>query len=290
MLDEIHVDIPRARGDKNNYLLGSIGKYNVVIACLPDGHYGTINAGRVLTDLMRSFTKIWAGFMVGIGGGAPSNRHDIRLGDVVVGTRVMPYELGKIHAGGEVERTAINKAPDFLLCSLVSKVRAAAEYDQESSRISSIVEERFAAMPRFRLPDDSDLLFHSVYPHDEDAPTCSMCDRSKLVPRRERDTKEPTIHYGGIGSGDKVVKDGPSRDKLAKTLGVLCFEMEAAGLMDILPCLPIRGICDYSDSHKQKGWQRYAAANAAAYARLLLETLNGEENQPSGLGAFLYPT
>lgn len=49
--------------------------------------------------------------------------------------------------------------------------------------------------------------------------------------------------------------------------------METAGLIDILPCLPVRGICDYSDSHKSKGWQRYAAATAAAYARELIKEL-----------------
>ncbi|CAN9403213.1 unnamed protein product [Alternaria alternata] len=46
--------------------------------------------------------------------------------------------------------------------------------------------------------------------------------------------------------------------------GVLCFEMEAAGLMNSFPCLVIRGICDYADSHKNKRWQPYAAATAAA--------------------------
>lgn len=66
------------------------------------------------------------------------------------------------------------------------------------------------------------------------------------------------------------------RDCIAKELGVICFEMEAAGLMDILPCLPIRGICDYSDSHKAKEWQRYAAGTAAAYARELLEGIPQE--------------
>ncbi|CAH0017225.1 unnamed protein product, partial [Clonostachys rhizophaga] len=55
--------------------------------------------------------------------------------------------------------------------------------------------------------------------------------------------------------------------------------MEAAGLMDIRPCLPIRGICDYSDSHKNKEWQRYAAATAAAYAGELLEVLPVAEVQ-----------
>ncbi|KAF6820521.1 Kinesin light chain 5 [Colletotrichum sojae] len=46
---------------------------------------------------------------------------------------------------------------------------------------------------------------------------------------------------------------------------VLCFEMEAAGLMNHFPCLVIRGICDYSDSHKNKEWQGFAAMMAAAH-------------------------
>lgn len=33
---------------------------------------------------MRSFLNIRVGLMVGIGGGAPSQKHDIRLGDIVV--------------------------------------------------------------------------------------------------------------------------------------------------------------------------------------------------------------
>jgi nucleoside phosphorylase len=43
--------------------------------------------------------------------------------------------------------------------------------------------------------------------------------------------------------------------------------MEAAGLMIHFPCLVIRGICDYSDSHKNK---EYAAIAAAAYTKDLL--------------------
>jgi hypothetical protein len=46
--------------------------------------------------------------------------------------------------------------------------------------------------------------------------------------------------------------------------------MEAAGLMDNFPCLVIRGICDYSDTHKNENWQQYAAATAAAYAKEVL--------------------
>ncbi|KAL4957112.1 hypothetical protein BDW69DRAFT_180996 [Aspergillus filifer] len=46
--------------------------------------------------------------------------------------------------------------------------------------------------------------------------------------------------------------------------------MEAAGLMQDFPCIVIRGICDYSDSHKNKQWQGYAALAAASYAKELL--------------------
>jgi nucleoside phosphorylase len=49
--------------------------------------------------------------------------------------------------------------------------------------------------------------------------------------------------------------------------------MEAAGLMGYFPCLLIRGICDYSDSHKNKEWQGFAAMMAAAYAKDLLRQI-----------------
>ncbi|KAK5988504.1 Vegetative incompatibility protein HET-E-1 [Cladobotryum mycophilum] len=61
-----------------------------------------------------------------------------------------------------------------------------------------------------------------------------------------------------------------TRDRLAAEKDVLCFEMEAAGLMNHFPCLVIRGICDYSDSHKNKKWQGYTVIAATAYAKDLL--------------------
>jgi nucleoside phosphorylase len=45
--------------------------------------------------------------------------------------------------------------------------------------------------------------------------------------------------------------------------------MEAAELVNHFPCLVIRGICDYSDTHKNKEWQGYAAMMAAAYTKNL---------------------
>jgi nucleoside phosphorylase len=87
------------------------------------------------------------------------------------------------------------------------------------------------------------------------------------------------VHYGLIASGNQVVKDAAFRDMLIKSLegDVLCIEMEAAGLMNDFPCIVIRGICDYSDSHKNKDWQEHAAAVAAAFAKELLSVVPAQE-------------
>lgn len=142
--------------------------------------------------------------------------------------------------------------------------------------------EKLRGSPNYCHPEAPDRLFESTYMHRQlvqnsqhpngaQTPTCDECDKSRLQPRYKRPTAEPYIHYGAIASGNQVVKDASIGDQIARDLDVICFEMEAAGLMDTLPCLIIRGICDYSDSHKSKEWQRYAAATAAAYARELLE-------------------
>ena len=58
---------------------------------------------------------------------------------------------------------------------------------------------------------------------------------------------------------------------------VLCVEMEAAGLVNNFPCIVIRGICDYADSHKNEEWQEHAAAVAAAFAKELLSVVPTQE-------------
>jgi nucleoside phosphorylase len=138
-----------------------------------------------------------------------------------------------------------------------------------------------------------DVLFKSNYNHvdkkhvddaedwedegDEDeGETCAFCDRTKVVKRKPRDM---CIHYGLIASGNQVIKDAIRRNEINKMLGgnVLCFEMEAAGLMNDFPCIVIRGICDYADSHKDKDWQEHAAAVAAAFAKEFLSVVPAQE-------------
>ncbi|KAA8647187.1 uncharacterized protein ATNIH1004_005877 [Aspergillus tanneri] len=274
MLDEIHEPLPKHTDDTNTYVLGSIKQHNVVIACLPDGQYGTNNAAIVTTNMMRTYRKICACLMVGIGGGVPSMA-DVRLGDVVVGTRVMQYDLGKIVIGGQLQRTAVPKLPHPLVGTVVSALRS--KHELSPSRLSSILQQKLGAQPKYSRPNLPDRLFHATYDHESLAPSCDGCDQSKLVARSSRRPDEIMIHYGAIASGNQVMKSGTARDDIARQLDVICFEMETAGLIDILPCLPIRGICDYSDSHKNKEWQKYAAATAAAYGREFLEELHVTE-------------
>ncbi|CAG9997125.1 unnamed protein product [Clonostachys byssicola] len=147
------------------------------------------------------------------------------------------------------------------------------EKDEPLLTLSTIMAKRLDKLPDYCHPNVPDHLFHSSYEHVPSAFGCDKCDKKELIAREERYSRDPVIHYGGIASGNQVMRDGTARDAVAKELSIICFEMEAAGLMDVLPCLPIRGICDYSDSHKSKAWQRYAAFAAAALARDLLGVL-----------------
>lgn len=278
MLDEIHTPLPRLPMDQNTYILGSIEEHNVVIAILPSGAYGNTSATSVAMQLLSSFRAIRIGLMVGIGGGVPSSNADIRLGDIVVSQPsdtfggVVQYDLGKALSDGQFKRTGmLNRPPKVLLTALAT---LQAHHFTEDSRVvefASNIQVKLAPHKAriFARPTQEDCLFQAEYDHVV-SNTCIDCDRSRLFPRPQREHQEPVIHYGLIGSANQVVKDSRRRDQLARDFGVYCVEMEAAGLMNDFPCLVIRGICDYADSHKNEEWHGYAAAVAAAYAKELL--------------------
>ncbi|KAJ0163499.1 putative ankyrin repeat protein [Colletotrichum tanaceti] len=283
MLDNIHKCPPTHAADSNSYLLGSMGNHNVVIACLPSGGYGTINATVVASDMKKTFPSIRFWLMVGIGGGVPDGgvpgRFDVRLGDVVVshpaGTSpgVVQYDFGKTEQNGCFTRQGVLNKPPKELLTAVSKL-------QSQNRLTFPIrfKEQVPSKASWTYPGvKKDRLFEADYEHHGDS--CINCDSSRLVKRLARPNEGPIVHYGTIASGDQVMKHGTTRDLIAKDLGVLCFEMEAAGLMDGFPSLVIRGICDYADSHKAKEWQPYAAATAAAYAKELLSLIHAHDGQ-----------
>ncbi|KAJ4865428.1 phosphorylase superfamily domain-containing protein [Trichoderma breve] len=282
MLDRVHPSLPSNAKDSNSYILGNVGRHNIVVACLPANHYGTNSAAVVANNLIRTFPSIGIGLMVGIGGGVPGSV-DVRLGDVVVGYNVVQHDLGKVIQGFRVHRTGTPKSPPSSLLTAVSKLRAI--HESNSSRVPDFLQQmilKYPKMTKYTYPSSSqDRLFLATYSHSPERANCDSCDTSMLVYRLPRMDNHPVIHYGNVASGNQVMKDAFSRDEIAQELNVICFEMEAAGLVDALPCLVIRGICDYSDSHKNKQWQEYAAATAAAYAKeLLIEAVPEAVREP----------
>jgi nucleoside phosphorylase len=301
MLDERHPNLPKPRNDPNTYTLGSIGGHDVVIACLPKGKIGTVSATSVATHMIHAFPAIRFGLMVGIGGGVPPH---VRLGDVVVSVPtdqypgVVQWDMGKTEQCGSFRRTgALNNTSTLLLTALT---RLETDHELQGTKIPQYMEELKERYPRMaadysRSNDLEDVLFRASHDHVdqqhednadggevEEAPEegtehdCRNCDKAQIVKRKPRDMR---VHYGLIASGNQVIKDARTRDQLSMNLGrkVLCIEMEAAGLMDGFPCLVIRGICDYADSHKNKAWQKHAAAVAAAFAKELLNYVIADE-------------
>jgi nucleoside phosphorylase len=145
---------------------------------------------------------------------------------------------------------------------------------------------------------------------DEDA-TCDeavglscldlQCDESHLVHRDRLDEKrqldsensaaaqQPAIHIGAVASGDSVIKSAAHRDRIVRQENVIAFEMKGSGVWDEVPCIVVKGVCDYADCHKHKGWQNFAAAVAAAAAKAILEryTQTDQKEPEAGLSEIL---
>ncbi|KAH2907054.1 hypothetical protein KXW25_006079 [Aspergillus fumigatus] len=291
MLDEEHAaptGFTRHQADANVYTWGRVGEHNVVIASLAAGDYGTTSAATTASNLLASLPSIRVGLLVGIGGGIarPDEGYDIRLGDIVVsqpsGTigGVCQYDLIKAKPGDKRELKGFLGRPPTVLLNALTGIQA--NHERKDSKVSCFLQEMLEKNPKMRKRSrqspgyahqgfNNDRLFKAFCDHVP-GPDCRGCDTADEVQREPRDTTDPVIHYGIIASGNTLVKDAAARDRIVADLGedCICFEMEASGLMNHFPCLVIRGICDYADSHKNDRWQRYASASAAAYAKELL--------------------
>lgn len=297
MLDERHdrpKDFVKPSTDTNSYSWGRIGDHNVIIASLAAGVYGTTSAATTAIHMLSSFPSIKIGLMVGIGAAIPGPKHDIRLGDVVVSQPheqsggVIQYDLRKSQVRTEqgtavhtFKKTGFLKPPPEALLKALSLLQAEVRLD--GSNISHFLKDMLERHPRLAQSGsvgpgytyqgtEHDRLFEASYLHTSDI-NCGNCDPTRVVSRSARsDPSEPEVHYGVIASGNELVKNAAERDAILKDCGgeCICLEMEAAGLMNSFPCLVLRGICDYADSHKNDDWQEYAAATAAAYAKEFL--------------------
>ncbi|KAK8013076.1 hypothetical protein PG991_010451 [Apiospora marii] len=261
------------------YSFGRIGDHNIVIAQPVD--MGTVNTALCASTVSQQFTNVRFALMVGIGAGIPSNKVDIRLGDVAISVPrddhpgVIQYDFGKYESDGRfVRKGTMDKPPPILISAIRSL-----EVDEFRNKtpIRKILGRLIRQQSTFARPETDDVLYDEAFPHTEQASDCGACQLAsdvKVVDRSPRSTAtrdQPYIHRGLILSGSGVIKNPEDRERLRRGFqDAICFEMEAAGIMNEIPCLVIRGICDYADTHKQDGWHNYAAATAAAYCKAVL--------------------
>ncbi|KAM0425053.1 hypothetical protein ACHAPT_009612 [Fusarium lateritium] len=285
-LDEGFECRPRTIGPRKYvYSFGRIGDHKIVIA--RPHQTGTVKAAQCAATVSQQFPNVRFALMIGIGAGIPNfPKYDIRLGDIAVSIPqenhpgVLEYDFGKYEADGKfVLKGSLDKPPSLLISA-----DGSLEEDEmmNRSRLRRILKD-ITKQPGYARPNKGDVLFDATFHHVNKGDDCSGCEASsemKIVPRAERDKRprQPVVHRGLILSGGGVVKNPGDRDRLCRGRDdAICFEMQAAGIMDELPCLVVRGICDYADTHKQDGWHHYAAAVAAAYGKAVLLKVYGQD-------------
>jgi hypothetical protein len=192
---------------------------------------------------------------------------------------VVQYDYGKTIAEGKFIQTSRLGPPSPELLSVAGNVRATHANNGSGNLVAYIkaINTTHLAESYYRYPGQGrDILYTADYDGPLGHKSCNYCDKSKIYKRKGRESDAPKIFYGIIASGDQVMRHGGTRDRYGKEQDVLCFEMEAAGLIDNYRCIVIRGICDYADSHKTKEWQNYAATVAAAYGKEFLSYIAPE--------------
>ena len=301
-LDELWYDAPsiygRAPGDPNQYAFGKSGRHPVVVVTLPG--MGNVNSASAAAYLGMSFVSIRLALLVGICGAMPHgpSGEEIILGDVIVSEVLIRLDFGRQYPTEYRRKDTILDAPGKpdeeilgLLQHWKSQIMSHRLHAQMMQHLNKLMQHPHIETD---YPTSPDQLFDSSYIHRhhtgcwECGPTsvCTAalstsceelgCDHSRLVPRIRRSecngegALNQKIHFGWIGTADTVMKSAWHRNQLAASEGIIAFEMEGAGVWDKFNCLIIKGVCDYADSHKNKKWQSYAAAVAAAAAKEVL--------------------
>ncbi|KAF6812302.1 hypothetical protein CMUS01_13093 [Colletotrichum musicola] len=251
MLDERHWgQFPITRGDEYYFYAGIMCGHHVVIATFPAGQeYGTGSAAALASHVKTAFPNLWFGLLVGVAAGLPNllsdPPRDIRLGDVLVAlplgdsAGLVAYDLGKVV--GEDGVRPLRFGQRFL-----------PYYEKMKGKLH--------INGNFLDPGQELDRYYDINGDGEE---------EEIVRPRRPDSERTRVWYGPLGSGEKLMRNARQRNELRDRFNVIGLEMEAAGTMNRIPVGVIRGVCDYGDRHKNKEWQPYAAAMAAAYGKAL---------------------
>lgn len=289
----------KAEGDLNSYRTGVLGCHNVVVVYLAG--MGLLDATTAAVNLSKSFTKISLALVAGICGGVPEPeqyQRPIFLGDVVISTGIIQHDFGRLHETGFKRKASLedslSRPPTsvrtFLSTLKTEHYRNRLRDDIASSLLTLTDKDKVARYPR----PDEDHMYEATYLHKHRRgkesfcepcassalnycstaceSTCDTlgCEEAFRVSRTAREAitgshlQKANVHFGRFGCGNAVIKAASSRDTIASMDHLLAFEMEGAGIWAQLPCLIVKGVSDYADSHKVKTWQSFAANTAAA--------------------------
>ncbi|KAJ5942934.1 hypothetical protein N7516_003102 [Penicillium verrucosum] len=305
--------------DTNSYTFGRIHQHPVVLVHMP--RMGKASASSVAASLRSSFPYIRMGLLVGICGGVPFSgrgKREIILGDVIISTHIVQSDFGRLYPHTFARKNSLQDnlgRPSPEVGGFLSKLQGqAVQTGFKDSMRADLTPSKYPGTSKDKLFEAGYSHKHAFVPnaHPPQYDVCAEalnsscadlgCDSSKVVPRARIQTMNtegysassycPAIHFGGLASGDQVIKSAFHRDHIAEQEGVIGFEMEGAGLWDTIPTIVVKGVCDYADSHKGKDWQLYAAATAAACAKGMLkiwrgsvrrmeDTSNEEQSAPS---------
>lgn len=300
----------RAPGDPNAYAIGRIGHHDVVLAFMPSmGKGAAANvAASVRSSFQGIILALVVGICGGVPFTIAGK--SIWLGDVVISTGIVQYDFGRRLPDRFIRKDTLESnlgRPNPEIRALLGKMEGHRGYKRLQSNTGDYLK-TLLAMEDFKHAQYpgrlEDQLFEPTYRHKHHdiakCATCTncktkgdqtcqgamesscaklQCDQSKVVDRPLGDAEHspasrnvrPSLHFGTLASGDTVMKSGEDRDDIATQEKVIAFEMESAGVWDTFPCIVIKGVCDYADSHKNKKWQNYAALTAAACMKALLK-------------------
>ncbi|KAL4938528.1 hypothetical protein BDV06DRAFT_231694 [Aspergillus oleicola] len=214
---------PRAPRDTNTYTVGLIDEHDVVAACLLAGEYGLNAAASVASQMRMAFPAVDFCLLVGVAGG-----------DVVVGV-----PTGS-RAGLFVGTGCLNGPPPILLRA-VDVLRTKLEL--VTSWFHECLDGLESKDALYKYPGEGlDLLLKPDCVHRASGLTCDD-HRDYLIQKPTKESAYPYIHYGLVGSGNKLTRDTRIKDRL-----------KSSAIINIVPYLVMRGICDYLDGHKNKVW------------------------------------
>lgn len=308
-------DYGRAPGDTNTYVAGRIGDHNVVLVLLPSPGKASAAgaAASIRSSYPRLKLAFLVGTCSGVPGTGEDQAllGDVVISKSLIQFDFGRQYPSSFIAKDTIDDNLGRASKDVR--SLITHFetehgreglrKKASEYLKDLQSLAA----RKRRRQRYQYPGIAeDKLFRSDYRHKHRAPQrctacegagdnhCDVaarascveldCDEGHVIFRELLETKQkaepdemqyPDIFVGRIATGDTVIVSSEHRDRLARQRNVIAFEMEGAGAWDELPCIIIKGISDYADTHQNKIWQPFAAATAASVTKAVLGRYHG---------------